>query len=67
MTERASLASITFTENGPVDVAQLNALHQLIGWDRHCRRTAADTAEARVPWWASPVSVATRTWLRCWM
>jgi ribosomal protein S18 acetylase RimI-like enzyme len=33
------------TENGPVDVAQLNALYRLIGWDRHHRRTEADTAD----------------------
>jgi ribosomal protein S18 acetylase RimI-like enzyme len=44
MTEPASLAGITFMENGPVDVAQLNALYRLIGWDRQHRRTAADTA-----------------------
>jgi ribosomal protein S18 acetylase RimI-like enzyme len=43
MTEHASLADISFTENGPVDVAQLNALYRLINWDRHHRRTAADT------------------------
>lgn len=44
MNEHASLADITFTENGDVDVAQLNALYRLIGWDRQNRRTAADTA-----------------------
>ena len=38
MNERASLADITFTENGPVDVAQLNALYRVIGWDSHHRR-----------------------------
>ncbi len=40
-----SLADITFTENGQVDVDQLNALYRLIGWDSQHRRTAADTAE----------------------
>ncbi|MDQ5851373.1 MAG: GNAT family N-acetyltransferase [Chloroflexota bacterium] len=45
MTESASLADITFTENGSVDVAQLNGLYYLIGWDRQHRRTEADTAE----------------------
>ena len=39
------LNDITFTENGPVDVAQLDALHRLIGWDKHGRRTEAETAE----------------------
>ena len=43
MNEQTSLADITFTENGDVDVAQLNALYQLIGWDRQNRRTAAET------------------------
>jgi ribosomal protein S18 acetylase RimI-like enzyme len=45
MTQPASLADITFTENGPVDPAQLNALYRLIGWDRHHRRTEAETTE----------------------
>jgi GNAT superfamily N-acetyltransferase len=45
MTESASLADITFTENGAVDVAELNALYRLIGWDRHHRRTEADTTD----------------------
>ena len=45
MNEQASLANITFTENGDVDVAQLNALYRLIGWDSHNRRTDAETAE----------------------
>lgn len=40
-----NLADITFNENGDVDVAQLNALYQLIGWDHSNRRTAAETAE----------------------
>jgi hypothetical protein len=43
MNEQASLANITFTENGDVDVAELNALYRLIGWDRHHRRTEAET------------------------
>jgi ribosomal protein S18 acetylase RimI-like enzyme len=45
MTEPASLAEITFTENGPVDVAELNALYRLIGWDSQHRRTEAETTE----------------------
>ena len=45
MNEHASLADIIFTENGRVDVAQLNALYRLIGWDRHNRRTEAETTE----------------------
>ncbi len=45
MNEHASLADIIFTENGPLDVAQLNALYRLIGWDSHNRRTKAETAE----------------------
>ena len=43
MNEQASLANITFTEDGYVDVAQLNALYRLIGWDSHHRRTEAET------------------------
>jgi len=43
MHEHASLTDITFTENGDVDVAQLHALYRLIGWDRHHRRTEAET------------------------
>ena len=45
MNEPASLADITFTENGPVDVAQLNALYRSIGWDNTTRRTEAETTE----------------------
>jgi ribosomal protein S18 acetylase RimI-like enzyme len=45
MGEHASLQDICFTENGPVDVARLNALYRLIGWDRHHRRTEAETTE----------------------
>ena len=40
-----SLADITFTENGRVDVAQLNALYRAIGWDRRNRRTEAETTD----------------------
>jgi ribosomal protein S18 acetylase RimI-like enzyme len=43
MNEQPSLANITFTENGDVDVVQLNALYRLIGWDRYHRRTQAET------------------------
>ncbi len=43
MHKHASLADITFTENGPVDVAQLNTLYQLIGWDSANRRSEAET------------------------
>ena len=43
MYEPASLTDITCTENGHVDVAQLNALYRLIGWDSHNRRTEAET------------------------
>lgn len=39
------MTDITFVENGPVDVAQLNALHRLIGWDSNGRRTEPETAE----------------------
>jgi hypothetical protein len=31
-----------FTENADVDVAQLNDLYRLIGWDRRERRTNAE-------------------------
>jgi ribosomal protein S18 acetylase RimI-like enzyme len=43
MNESASFADITFTENGLVDVAQLNTLYRLIGWDHAHRRTEAET------------------------
>jgi predicted GNAT family N-acyltransferase len=36
---------ITFTENGPIDVSQLNRLYQLIGWDTDGKRTDIETAE----------------------
>jgi predicted GNAT family acetyltransferase len=45
MHEEVDLVNITFSENGDVDVTQLNALYRLIGWDRSNRRTAAETAE----------------------
>jgi predicted GNAT family acetyltransferase len=45
MHKQLDLADITFNENGDVDVAELNALYRLIGWDRSNRRTAAETAE----------------------
>src|SRR5262245_39442811 len=45
MNEQGSLADITFTENGNVDVAQLNALYRYIGWDSHNRRTETETTE----------------------
>ena len=45
MSDQKSLADITFTENGYVDVVQLNNLYRLIGWDSHNRRTEAETTE----------------------
>jgi GNAT superfamily N-acetyltransferase len=45
MAEPTSLAYITFTENGSVDPAELNALYRVIGWDRHGRRTEVETAD----------------------
>src|SRR5216683_2703371 len=45
MNAYASLADITFTKNGYIDVAQLNALYRLIGWDSHHRRTEAETTQ----------------------
>jgi ribosomal protein S18 acetylase RimI-like enzyme len=44
MNGQTALADITFTENGEVDVAQLNRLYRLIGWDGDNRRTEAETA-----------------------
>jgi ribosomal protein S18 acetylase RimI-like enzyme len=41
----ASLTTIRITENGHVDVAQLNALYRSIGWDSGHRRTEAETKE----------------------
>lgn len=43
MNEHALLADITFTENGHIDIAELHALYRCIGWDRHNRRTEAET------------------------
>ena len=37
-----------FIENGGVDVAQLNDLYRLVGWDRTQRRTTTETVEMRV-------------------
>lgn len=45
MLERASLGELTFTENGAVDVGQLNELYRVIGWDSGGRRTVVDTHE----------------------
>jgi ribosomal protein S18 acetylase RimI-like enzyme len=45
MHELTSFADITFMENGPIDVTQLNALYRLIGWDSHHRRTDSATTE----------------------
>jgi ribosomal protein S18 acetylase RimI-like enzyme len=45
MKEKNSLADISFVENGPVDIAQLDELHRLIGWDKKERRTASETQE----------------------
>lgn len=43
MNEHASLVDITFTENGPIDIAQLHALYRVIGWDNRHRRTEVET------------------------
>jgi ribosomal protein S18 acetylase RimI-like enzyme len=45
MSDPVSLAGITFTENGPVNVSELNALYRLIGWDSRHRRTEAETTD----------------------
>src|ERR1700704_6092574 len=45
MNRHASFADSTFTENGPVDVTQLNALYRLIGWDSDHRRTEPETTD----------------------
>jgi ribosomal protein S18 acetylase RimI-like enzyme len=39
------LNDITFIENKPIDVRQLNRLYQLIGWDSDGRRTDVETTE----------------------
>jgi ribosomal protein S18 acetylase RimI-like enzyme len=41
--ENRDIPGVTFLENGPVDVDQLNRLYTVIGWDRANRRTAEDT------------------------
>jgi hypothetical protein len=75
------LNDITFTENGPVDVAQLDALHRLIGWDKHERHTETETAEMlRVSHYYIAAHTAEGRWVgfarvcgdpyivqRCWM
>ena len=43
--EPTTLTDIAFAENGPIDVAQLNALYRLIGWDRSNRRSDGETVE----------------------
>jgi ribosomal protein S18 acetylase RimI-like enzyme len=45
MAEPTSFTDINFTENGPIDPAELNALYRLIGWDSRHRRTEAETAD----------------------
>ncbi len=45
MNKQVPAANITITENGQVDVDQLNALYRLIGWDNDNRRTKAETSE----------------------
>jgi ribosomal protein S18 acetylase RimI-like enzyme len=45
MHEQVDPAGITFSENGDVDVGELNTLYRLVGWDRCSRRTGAETAE----------------------
>ncbi len=45
LTNEDSLVEVFLTENGQVDVDQLNALCRLIGWDSQHRRTTAGTAE----------------------
>jgi dATP pyrophosphohydrolase len=37
------IPGVTFVENGPVDVDQLNRLYSVVGWDRANIRTAEDT------------------------
>jgi ribosomal protein S18 acetylase RimI-like enzyme len=43
--DRRDITGVTFVEDGPVDVDQLNALYGVIGWDRANRRTAEDTVQ----------------------
>jgi ribosomal protein S18 acetylase RimI-like enzyme len=39
------LTGITFAENDSINAAELNALYRLIGWDKHNRRTEAETTQ----------------------
>ena len=39
------LGEIAFTENGPIDIEQFQALHRLIGWDPQRQQTPEKTAE----------------------
>jgi hypothetical protein len=41
--ENRDTLGVTFVENGPVDVDQLNRLYSVVGWDRANMRTAEDT------------------------
>ena len=43
MNSEDSAANVSFEENGPIDVGQLNDLYRLIGWDSHSRRTEDQT------------------------
>ncbi len=43
--EPTTLTEIAFTENGPIDVTQLNALYRLVGLDLHNRRSDGETVE----------------------
>jgi predicted GNAT family N-acyltransferase len=45
MPDRVPPHDVVFTENGAVDVAQLNELYRGIGWDSRGRRTEVDTRE----------------------
>lgn len=36
---------LRFTENGALDIGQLNDLYRLVGWDSRQRRTEAETLE----------------------
>jgi len=45
MTGKDDRPEIAFVENAPIDLARLNHLYRLIGWDSANRRTEADTAE----------------------
>ena len=45
MKENTNLSDIVFTENGEIDIIQLNALYRIIGWDLDNRRTKTETEE----------------------